>query len=63
RIETKNNRVSFFMDDELFFQRPYNVPLQNIIGLIFTFKGSGAIDYVKLFNGDMDLVYMDDFAE
>ena len=63
RIETKNNQISFFMDDELFFQRPYNVPLRNIIGLVFTFKGSGAIDYVKLFDGNMDLVYMDDFAE
>ncbi len=63
RIETRNHQVYFYMDDELFFHRQYDVPLMNILGLIFTFKGSGAIDYVKLYDGNMDLVYKENFIK
>ncbi len=61
KIKTQDGKMTFYMDDKEFFSKPYHFPLQAVTGLIFTFKGSGSVDWVKLYNAGNQLVYSDTF--
>lgn len=61
KIVTKKKNVSVFLDDVQIYSVKYNDPLDQVKGLAFRFKGAGAVDYVKLFNENDELVYEDNF--
>ncbi len=62
KIHTHKGKVSFYMDNNKFWEQHYDLPLQQIKGLIFSFKGSGAIDYVCIKNNLQKIVYYEDFT-
>lgn len=55
--------VSLYLDNELFYERKYTLPIGCIKGLLFSFKGSGAIDFVRIYNLQKKLLYYDDFEQ
>ncbi len=61
RIVTGKKRVGVYLDDVQIYSVRYNDPLDEVKGISLSFLGSGAVDYVKLFNEHEDLVYHDDF--
>lgn len=61
KIVTKKKRVGVYLDDVQIYSIRYNDPLDDVKGIAFNFVGSGAVDYVKLYNEDMELVYNEDF--
>jgi hypothetical protein len=63
KIVTKKKKVGVYLDDVQIYSVGYNDPLDDVKGISFNFMGSGAVDYVKLYNSDMELIYHDDFNE
>lgn len=63
KIETKDKRVGVYLDDVQIYSVRYNDPLDEVKGMLFSFLGAGAVDYVKLFNEEQELVYFDDFQK
>lgn len=61
KIITKKKRVGVYLDDVQIYSVRYNDPLDDVKGISFSFMGSGAVDYVKLFNNEGELLYHDDF--
>ncbi|MFW5656384.1 MAG: hypothetical protein ACOC0C_02105 [Bacteroidota bacterium] len=61
KIVTGDKRVGVYLDDVQIYSIRYNEPLDDIKGITFSFVGSGAVDYLKLFNENEELVYHDDF--
>lgn len=61
KIVTKKKKVGVYLDDVQIYSVRYNDPLDDVKGISFSFMGSGAVDYVKLFNTDGELIYHDDF--
>ena len=61
KLESKDGQLSFFLNDELALQVPYQGTLGKIMGLTFTFTGKGSVDYVRLKNIEGDMVYSEEF--
>lgn len=62
RLEVKNKVASLFVDNKQVYTSPtYNTPIGSIKGLMLGFKGSGKVDYIKLFNPSERLVYEETF--
>jgi hypothetical protein len=61
KFVVKNQEFKIYADDELLYTLPFNSNLGNIMGFYVKFKGSGKIDYFKLFDGKENLIYIDDF--
>jgi hypothetical protein len=63
KIVTGKRRVGVYLDDVQIYSVRYNDPLDDVKGISISFVGSGAVDYVKLFNAQEELVYFDDFVK
>ncbi len=63
KITVANRTVSFYMDNELFYEKKYTLPIGLLKGLVFSFKGSGAIDFVKIYNLKKKILYQNDFEQ
>lgn len=63
KIVTGKKRVGVYLDDVQIYSGMYNMFLDEVKGLSISFIGSGAVDYVKLFNKDNLLVYNDNFVK
>jgi len=61
RIFTKNGKAVITNDSASIFTCDYNRSLGNVKGIRFVTKGSGAIDYVRLLNGEEQEIYSDYF--
>jgi hypothetical protein len=61
RMEVRDKKVTFYMDGKPIYTLSYTVPIGKIKGIILTTRGTGEIDYVKLFDGEDKLVYEDHF--
>lgn len=61
KIVTGKRKVGVYLDDVQIYSVRYNDPLDDVKGISISFQGSGAVDYVKLFNENQELVYFDDF--
>jgi hypothetical protein len=63
QLQVTGKRASIYLDE----QPVYNITFKNdfgkVVGLVYNFNGTAAIDYVKLKNGENKLVYEDDFDE
>ena len=61
KIEVKNKTALFWYDSKLIYKVSFNEEIGNISGLMLQTKGPGKFDYIKLYNQNNQLVYVDDF--
>lgn len=62
KIVSGKRRVGVYLDDVQVYSVRYNDPLDDVKGISISFMGSGAVDYVRLYNEHQELVYNDDFV-
>lgn len=62
RLEVKNKHVKLFLDNQLLCSIPYKKSIGTIKGLSFRLREFGAVDYVKLYNGQNKLIYKEEFS-
>jgi hypothetical protein len=63
RIKTKNGKAVITNGSDTIFTCDYVRQLGNIKGIRLLTKGSGAFDYVKLFNAGEQATYDENFGE
>lgn len=61
KIQLNENKAKFINGQDTVFSCLYKKPLGSIKGIRFVTKGSGAFDYIRLFNSNGDLKYEDNF--
>ncbi|SHM15342.1 hypothetical protein [Mucilaginibacter sp. OK098] len=61
RIETANRKAKIFLNDKLVYSVGEDIIKAKIIGIDYTFQGTGSVDYVKLSNDKVN--YEDDFND
>ncbi len=54
RIESQNGKANIYINGKLSYQVPGNIQKSKIIGIDFSFQGTGSVDYVKLSNGKVN---------
>ncbi|MBD1362337.1 hypothetical protein IDJ77_00825 [Mucilaginibacter sp. ZT4R22] len=59
RVEAHNRVGKVYLDDKLVYTVNSDIIRSKIIGIDFSFQGTGSVDYVKLSNGKVN--YEDDF--
>jgi hypothetical protein len=62
KIVIKGNEASFINNSDTIYTTKYNQLLGMIKGIRFVTKGSGAFDYVRLYNNHGELLFDDDFG-
>jgi hypothetical protein len=60
-IAVRDNHIYVSLEGEEIYSVRYTDPLDEVKGLAFKFKGLGEVNYVKLYDGEDNLVYQDDF--
>ena len=61
KIRVANKRATIFIDEEALHTIDFKDDFGKIVGLTYNFLGTGAVDYVRLNNGDDKMVFEDDF--
>ena len=61
RLEVKNQTLTVYYEGDIAYTMDYEGSVGQIYGLAFSFKGSGSVDWVKLYNATGQLVYEEDF--
>jgi hypothetical protein len=61
RLEVKNRAVRIFLDGQCLYRLPYTQAVGPLKSISCDFMGCGRVDYVKLYNGQRELVYADAF--
>ncbi|UII81807.1 hypothetical protein [Flagellimonas sp. CMM7] len=61
RLVSSNKRLKYYLNNTLALDQPFEGDRGQIMGLILTFTGKGAVDYVYLKNLDGAKVYSEDF--
>ena len=52
-----------FLNDDEAIQITYKQDFGKIVGLTYTFNGTGSVEYITLKNKDGRMIYHDDFQE
>jgi len=60
-IAVHDKHIYVSLEGKEIYSVRYTDPLDEVKGLAFKFKGIGEVNYVKLFDGEGNLVYQDDF--
>ena len=63
QIQVAHKRAIIYLDEQPVHTITFKNDFGKVVGLTFNFSGTGAVDYVKLKNGENKLVYEDDFNE
>jgi hypothetical protein len=61
QIKVANKQATIFLDNKPVYTMSYKKDFGKIVGLAYNFIGTGAIDYVRLTDGNDKLVYADEF--
>jgi hypothetical protein len=61
KISVHDKHIYVSLEDQEIYSVKYTDPLDEIKGIAFKFRGLGEVDYVKLFDGDGEMVYEDQF--
>lgn len=61
RIVTKNKEYKLYFNDELIHSMPYDGDVGLLKAFQIVFKGAGSVDYIKLYDGNGDLYFNEDF--
>jgi len=51
RVESQNGKARIYLNDRFAYEVPDDISHSKIIGIDFTFQGTGSVDYVRLTNG------------
>lgn len=62
KIKTSPDTVCLYLNDKLFWKQEQTQPLSWLKGMVISFKGSGAIDHVRLSNAQGKAIYDNDFS-
>ncbi len=63
KMEFKNKVVTIFLNGEEIYKTSYQTSNGKIKGVYYSFGGSGAIDFTRLYDGEKKLVYSEDFEK
>jgi hypothetical protein len=63
RIQVAQKRATVYLDDQLVHTITFQKEFGKVVGLVYNFEGTGAVDYVTLKNGENKLVLDDEFNE
>jgi len=61
QVQVVHKKATIYLDDKPVYTITFKNDFGKLMGLNYNFTGTGAIDYVKLKNGDGKLVYEDEF--
>jgi hypothetical protein len=61
QIQVANKQATIYLDEQPVYTNAFKNDFGKVVGLVYNFTGTGAIDYVKLKNGENKLVYEDEF--
>ena len=60
-VDVQQRRVTIFLNDTPVYQGAYQEGMGKVVGLNFRFLGLGAVNYIRLRDGEGALVYQKDF--
>jgi hypothetical protein len=63
QIHVAGRRATIYLDERPVYTMAFKNDFGKVVGLVYNFTGTGAVDYVKLRNGENKLVYEDDFDQ
>ena len=63
KIHVANKQATIYLDDNAVHTMGFKDDFGKVVGLTYNFLGTGAVDYVRLTNGDDEVVFEDEFAE
>lgn len=61
RIQVINKKATIYLDSRPVHAITFKKDFGKVVGLAYHFRGTGAVDYVRLRNGESKLVYDDEF--
>jgi hypothetical protein len=61
QIQVVNKQAVIYLDEQLVYRISFKKDFGKIVGLVYNFTGTGAIDYVRLKNKENKVVYGDEF--
>jgi hypothetical protein len=61
QIQVTHKQATIYLDERPVHTISFKDDFGKVVGMNYSFTGTGAIDYVKLKNGDGNLVYDDEF--
>jgi hypothetical protein len=61
RLEVINGNARFYIDGKLVYHLESVAYSSKIVGIVYRFKGTGSVDYVKFMKTDGSVVYDDEF--
>ena len=62
QIQVENKKAVIYLDGQNVYTINFKNDFGKIVGLVYHFLGTGAVDYVRLTNGENKLVYEDEFG-
>jgi hypothetical protein len=63
RCEVKNRQLTVFLNGNEIFKTTYAHDAGKVIGIRYKFMGTGAVNYVRLWDKDKKLIFEDDFEK
>lgn len=61
KLQVVNKQATIFFDNKPVYNLSYKKDFGKIVGIVYTFLGTGAVDYVRLSDGNNKPVYADEF--
>jgi hypothetical protein len=61
QIQVAGKRATIYLDERPVYTATFKNDFGKVVGLVYNFTGTGAVDYVKIKNGENKLVYEDNF--
>jgi hypothetical protein len=61
QIKVADKKATIYLDEQPVYSMVYKNDFGKVVGLVYNFSGTGAIDYVRLQNGENKVVYADEF--
>jgi len=63
QIKVVDKKATIYLDEQSVYSITFKKDFGKVVGLVYNFSGTGAIDYVRLKNGENKVVYADEFGQ
>ncbi|OQP42775.1 hypothetical protein A4H97_11465 [Niastella yeongjuensis] len=63
QVKVVNKKATIYLDEQPVYSISFKDDFGKVMGLVYNFNGTGAIDYVRLKNGENKEVYADEFDQ
>ncbi len=63
QMKTFDGQFEIALSDSTIFSETYSEPLGNLTGVMYSFFGSGKVDYLQLAEGSGDVFYQTSFED